>query len=55
LGRAKGVLWDVKLNNQAGEEFDSSSVTVISLKEYKAVLVREYIFDLEVAKRAWGS
>ena len=48
------VEWDVKLNNRDGEEFNNSGVTVISLKGRKAILVRDYIFDLELAKRAWG-
>ena len=48
------VEWDIKLKNRDGEEFQNSGVTVISLKGRKAVLVRDYIFDLEVAKRAWG-
>jgi len=47
------VSWDIKLNNQAGEEFQNSGVTVITLKNRKAVLVRDYIFDLEVARKAW--
>ena len=48
------VEWDIKVNNRDGDEFENSGVTVISLKGRKAVLVRDYIFDLEVAKRAWG-
>lgn len=48
------VEWDIKLSNRDGQEFENSGVTTISLKGRKAVLVRDYIFDLEVAKRAWG-
>ena len=49
------VEWDVKLNNRDGEEFDNSGVTIISLKGGKAVLVRDYISDLEVTRKAWGA
>ena len=46
--------WDLKYKNQEGEEFENSGVTVVHVKKGKAVLVREYIFDVELEKRAWG-
>ena len=48
------IEWDVRLNSRDGEEFNNSGVTVITLKGRKAILVRDYCFDLEVSKRAWG-
>ena len=48
------VEWDVKLSNREGNEFENSGVTIISLEGRKAVLVRDYIYDLEVTRRAWG-
>ena len=48
------VEWDVKYKNQEGEEFDNSGVTIIHVEKGKAILVREYIFDVELEKRAWG-
>lgn len=48
------VEWDVKYKNQGGEEFENSGVTVIHVEKGKAVLVRDYIFDVELEKRAWG-
>ena len=48
------VHWDVKLRNRDGGEFQNSGVTVLTLKGAKAVLVRDFMFDTEVAKQAWG-
>ena len=48
------IEWDVKLTNREGNEFENSGVTIICLKGRKAVLVRDYISDLEVTKKAWG-
>ena len=48
------VHWDTKLKNRDGKEFQNSGVTTINLKKGKAVLVRDYIYDIEVAKKAWG-
>ena len=48
------VEWDVKLTNRDEEEIENSGVTTISLKRGKAILVRDYIFDSEAAKRGWG-
>ena len=48
------VEWDVKYKNQEGEEFENSGVTVVQVEKGKVVLVREYIFDVELEKRAWG-
>lgn len=48
------VHWDTKLTNRDGKEFQNSGVTTINLKKGKAVLVRDYIYDIEVAKKAWG-
>jgi ketosteroid isomerase-like protein len=48
------VEWDVNYKNQEGEEFENSGVTVVQVEKGKVVLVREYIFDVELEKRAWG-
>jgi len=48
------VEWDVALTNQRGKEFQNSGVTVITLKKGKAVEARDYIFDFEQVKEAWG-
>ena len=48
------VEWDVKYKNQEGEEFENSGVTIVHVEKGKAVPVREYIFDVELYKKAWG-
>jgi hypothetical protein len=48
------VEWDVKYKNQDGEELENSGVTIIHVEKGKAVLVHEYIYDVELEKRAWG-
>ena len=48
------VEWDGSFTNNDGKEFKNSGVTVINIKKGKVVLVRQYIFDAETAKIAWG-
>jgi len=48
------VEWDVVLTNQGGKEFQNSGVTVITLDKGKVVEVRDYVFDHEQVKEAWG-
>ena len=48
------VEWDVKYKNQEGEEFNNSGTTIIQVEKGKAVIVREYLLDVELEKRAWG-
>jgi ketosteroid isomerase-like protein len=35
--------WDIDLSNQQGEDFQNSGVTVITVKQGKAVHVRDYL------------
>ena len=48
------VEWDVNLKNRDGKEIHNSGVTSISLRMGKAVLIRDYMFDMEKAKAGWG-
>ena len=48
------VEWDIAVTNKEGRDFQNSGVTVINIKKGKAILVRDYIFDTEVLKEAWG-
>lgn len=48
------VEWDVALTNREGKDFQNSGVSIVNIKKGKAILVRDYIFDHEVLKRAWG-
>jgi ketosteroid isomerase-like protein len=45
---------DLNLTNREGKDFQFSGVTVINVKKGKVVLVRDFIFDIVVLKRAWG-
>jgi len=46
--------WDITGTNREGKAFRNSGVTIINVKKGKAILVRDYIFDLEMLKEAWG-
>lgn len=48
------VEWDVNLKNRDGKEIQNSGVTTINLKMGKAILIRDYMFDMEKAKEGWG-
>jgi ketosteroid isomerase-like protein len=45
--------WDVTIKNKNGKEFLNSGVTTIHLKMGKAVLIREYMFDMDVVREGW--
>jgi ketosteroid isomerase-like protein len=46
--------WDIALTDQKGQEFRNKGVSIIALKKAKAVLLRNYIFDAEVDRKAWA-
>ena len=48
------VEWDIAEANREGKEFHNSGVTIIRVKGGKVVAVREYVFDTDVMKEAWG-
>jgi len=48
------IEWDIDLTNREGRDFQNSGVTIISIKNGKITLVRDYLFDAEVQKRTWG-
>ena len=48
------VEWDVVETNREGKEFHNSGVTTIRVKGGKAVAVRDYIFNTDIMKEAWG-
>lgn len=49
------VHWDAHLTNREGREAQNSGVTVIHIKGGKAVLSKDYIFDLgETFRVNWG-
>ena len=44
----------VALTNREGKDFQNKVVSVINLHKGKAVLGRDYLFDTEMLKEAWG-
>lgn len=48
------VEWDLSLTNREGKDFQNSGVTIISVKGGKVILVRDYILDTSMLKKAWG-
>jgi len=48
------VEWDINLTNREGKDFQNSGVTIINVKKGRVILVRDYIFDTEGLKKAWG-
>ena len=48
------VEWDIDLRDVRDQEWQNKGITVISVEKGKVVLVRNYIFDLEVHAKAWG-
>jgi len=45
---------DVTGKNKEGFVFQNRGVTMINTKKGRAVLVRDYIFDIEMLKKSWG-
>ena len=48
------VEWDENVTNRDGKDFQYGGVTVIQVKNGLATLVRDYIPEAEILKRAWG-
>ncbi len=48
------VEWELVVTDEEGKEYRNSGVNVINLRGGKAVLVRDYIFDIELHRSAWG-
>ncbi len=48
------VEWDIDVTNRKGREFHNSGVTIVRAKGGKAVAVKEYIFNTDLMKEAWG-
>ena len=48
------VEWDIDLRDVHDQEWQNKGITVINVVKGKVVLVRNYIFDLEVHAKAWG-
>ncbi len=48
------VEWDINLTNREGRDFQNSGVTIINVRKGRVILVRDYIFDTEGLKKAWG-
>jgi len=45
---------EVTGKNREGKSFQNEGVTVITTEKGKGVLVRDYVFDAEMLKKAWG-
>ena len=54
LSNVATVEWDVSVTNEKGEDYTYGGVTVIHVDRAKVVLVKDYIFDTEVLKKALG-
>jgi len=46
--------WTVSLSNKEGKDFKIDGVTVIDIRNFKAVRVCDYISDTSTLKKAWG-
>ena len=45
--------WTLRGKNIHGERFENTGVTVARLRLGKALVVKDYIFDLELARKVW--
>jgi len=48
------VEWDVSVSNEKGEDYTYGGLTVIQVDKAKVVHAKDYIFDMEVVKKALG-
>jgi len=48
------IEWDITNIDREGKEFHNSGVTTIRLKGGKIVAVRDYYFNTDLLKEAWG-
>jgi uncharacterized protein (TIGR02246 family) len=48
------VEWDITETNREGKGFHNSGVSIIRVKGGKAVAVKEYLFNTDILKEAWG-
>lgn len=48
------VEWDIIKTDREGKEFHNSGVTTIRVKGGKVVAVRDYYFNTDLLKEAWG-
>ena len=48
------VEWEWALTNRQGKEFKNSGVTTIRAKGGKIVAMRDYYFNTDILKEAWG-
>jgi ketosteroid isomerase-like protein len=48
------VEWDLAQTNHEGKEFHNSGVSIMQIKGGKAVAIREYLFNTDIMKEAWG-
>lgn len=48
------VEWTIRGRSKNGTEFENTGMTVINLRMGKGVGVKDYIYDLEMQKRAWA-
>ena len=47
------VEWDIEETDREGKEFHNSGVTIIRVKNGKAVAIKEYIFDSASMEESW--
>ena len=48
------VEWDEISTNRDGKDFQFSGVTIIEVTRGKATRIQEYVFDIDILKKAWG-
>jgi len=46
--------WDIVETDREGKEFHNSGVTITRVKGGKVVSMRDYIFNRDILKEAWG-
>jgi ketosteroid isomerase-like protein len=48
------VEWDLSVTNKDGKDVEMQGVTVVEIRNFKAIRASDYFFDIAALKRAWG-
>lgn len=47
--------WDIRLTRNDGKVFENKGISVVRLRRGKAVVVRDFIFDMHKVEEAWST
>jgi ketosteroid isomerase-like protein len=48
------VEWDLSVTNKDGKDVELQGVTVVAIRNFKAIRATDYFFNIAALKRAWG-